>query len=157
MMKKQKFEVRRTPEGTAFEIAFVVLAVLVWVNIVLAYNKAPETIPTHFGPTGAPDAFGNKSRMFFPCILMSIVGVCMMAGAYFPHTINLPGVKMTNVRQAALGVRMMRILGVMMLVLAAAIAHDMLHGHVMFVLIVVAIMVLVCPVFIYFIYKNQWL
>ena len=153
-MKRQKFKVHRTTEGTAFEIAFIVLAILVWVYVVIAYNHAPETIPTHFGPSGAPDAFGHKSRMFFPCILTSVVGVCMMAGAYFPHTINLPGIEIANVQQASLGVRMMRILGLMMLALTAAIAHDTLQGHVFLIFIVIAAAVLVCPVFVYLIYKR---
>ena len=154
-MKKQKFEVRRTTEGTAFEIAFVVLAVLVWIYAVIVYNQVPETIPTHFGPSGAPDAFGHKSHIFFPSILTTVVGLCLMAGAYFPHTLNLPGVKMANVRQAALGVRLMRILGLMMLALTAAIVHDTLHGHVFLLFIVVAAMVLVCVVFTFLIYKRK--
>ena len=154
-MKKQKFEVHRTTEGTAFEIAFVVLAVLVWIYVVMAYNQAPETIPTHFGSSGAPDAFGHKSRMFFPCLLTSIVGVCMMAGAYFPHTINLPGVQMTNVRQATLGVRMMRILGLLMLALSAAIAADTVRGHILFVFLALAVLLIVCVVFIILMYRAK--
>ena len=154
-MKKQEFEVRRTPEGTAFEIAFVVLAILVWVYVILAYNQAPDTIPTHFGSTGAPDAFGDKSKLFFPCIMMTVVGVCMMAGAYFPHTINLPGINMVNARQAALGVRMMRILGLLMMGLTAAIAHDTLNGHVFMLLIALIVMVLVCVIFTFLMYKAK--
>lgn len=154
-MKRKKFEVRRTPEGTAFEVAFVILAVLVWVYVIVAYNQAPDTIPTHFGPTGALDAFGPKSRMFFPCLLSTVVGACMMVGAYFPHTINLPGVKIVHVRQASLAIRMMRILGLLMLALTAAIVNDMLNGHILLVFMVVIAMVLVCPVFVFLIYKAK--
>jgi uncharacterized membrane protein len=118
------------------------------------YHQAPDIIPTHFGPSGNPDAFGSKTRMFFPCIMITVVAACMMAGAYFPHTINLPGICLANERQATLCTRLMRVLGIMFLLLAGAVALDMLRGHVLFVLIVIAVMVLVCPAFTYFIYKK---
>lgn len=154
-MKKQKFKVERTPEGTAFEIAFVVLAILVWIYVIMTYNQAPETIPTHFGPTGAPDSFGHKSNMLFPCILISVMGGCMMLGAYFPHTVNLPAIKINTVHQAELVVRMMRIMGLLMLALTAALAFDTLHGHVLMVFVVLIAMVVVCPLFIFLIYKAK--
>jgi hypothetical protein len=78
----------------------------------------------------------------------------MMAGAYFPHSVNLPGVYLVNERQAALSTRLMRVLGILFLLLAGAVALDMMRGHILFVLIMIAILVLVCPVFIYLIYKN---
>ena len=154
-MKKQRFKVERSAEGTAFELAFVLLTIVVWVAIVMFYSQAPDVIPTHFGPSGAPDAFGPKTRMFIPCIVITVVGACMMAGAYFPHTVNLPGIYLVNERQAAWSTRLMRVLGILFLLLAGAVALDMLRGHILFVLIVIAMMVLVCPVSIYLIYKNQ--
>ena len=135
-MKKQRFKVERSTEGNIFELAFVLLAIVVWVAIVMLYHQAPDIIPTHFGPSGAPDAYGPKTRMFFPCIIVTVVAVCMMAGAYFPHSVNLPG------------------LGILFVLLTGAVALDMMRGHVLFVLIMIAILVLVCPVFIYLIYKN---
>ena len=154
-MKKQKFKVERSTEGNIFELAFVLLAIVVWVTIIMFYHQAPDIIPTHFGLSGDPDAFGSKTRMFFPCIMITVVAACMMAGAYFPHTINLPGICLANERQATLCTRLMRVLGIMFLLLAGAVALDLLRGHVLFVLIVIAVMVLVCPAFIYFIYKNK--
>jgi len=154
-MKKQKFKVERSTEGTVFELAFVLLTIVVWGAIVMFYNQAPDVIPTHFGPSGAPDAFGPKTRMFFPCVIITVVGACMMAGAYFPHSVNLPGINLVNGRQAALSTRLMRVLGILFLLLAGAVALDMLRGQVLFVLIVIVVMVLICPAFIYFIYKNQ--
>ena len=153
-MKKQRFKVVRSTEGNIFELAFVLLTIVVWVAIVMLYHQAPDIIPTHFGPSGAPDAFGPKTRMFFPCIIVTVVAVCMMAGAYFPHSVNLPGVYLVNERQAALSTRLMRVLGILFVLLTGAVALDMMRGHVLFVLIMIAILVLVCPVFIYLIYKN---
>ena len=100
-MKKQKFKAERSTEGTVFELAFLSLAIVVWVAILLFYNQAPDIIPTHFGPSGAPDAYGSKAHIFFPCILITVVAAFMMAGSYFPHSVNLPGIYLVNERQAA--------------------------------------------------------
>ena len=154
-MKKQKFKAERSTEGTVFELAFLSLAIVVWVAILLFYNQAPDIIPTHFGPSGAPDAYGSKAHIFFPCILITVVAAFMMAGSYFPHSVNLPGIYLVNERQAALNTRLMRILGIMLLLLAGAVALDMLRGHLLFVLIMIVVVVLVCAVFIYLIYKNK--
>ena len=154
-MKKQKFEVKRTAEGTAFEIAFIVLAIMTWVYVILMLNKAPEIVPTHFGPSGSPDAYGSKWNMLFPGILTTVVGFCCLAGAYFPHTVNIPGVKIANVGQANLAVRLMRIMALLMLALTAAITADTLRGHILFTLLAVAAIVIVSVVFSILIYKAR--
>lgn len=63
------FKVGRTPEGNAFELVFVVSAILVCVYVVLVYLQAPETVATHFGPSGMPDAYGHKSKMLMVCVV----------------------------------------------------------------------------------------
>lgn len=154
-MKKQKFKAERSTEGTAFELAFVLLAVVVWATIVMFYRQAPDVIPTHFGPTGAADAFGPKTRMFIPCVIITVIGACMMVGVYFPHTVNLPGVYLVSERQAAWSTRLARVLGILFLLLAGAIALDMLRGHILFIPIMIAVMVLVCVAFIYLIMRLK--
>lgn len=154
-MEKQLFKVGRTPEGNAFELAFVVSAILVCVYVVLVYLQAPETVATHFGPSGMPDAYGHKSKMLIPCVVTFIVAVCMMVGAYFPHHINLPGIVTPNVRQVSLSIRMVRVLDILMLTLTAAVAHDTQRGHILMVFVVLAAMLMVCVVFICLIYKAK--
>ena len=46
--KKQKIKVHRTTEGTIFELAFLVLAVIIWVLVILMMKNAPDVIATHF-------------------------------------------------------------------------------------------------------------
>jgi len=154
-MEKQMFKVGRTPEGNAFELAFVVSAILVCVYVVLVYLQAPETVATHFGPSGMPDAYGHKSKMLIPCVVTFIVAVCMMVGAYFPHSINLPGIDVPTERQEALGMRMVRVLGLMMLLLTAAIVHDMFLGHIVMVFVVIILMLLTCTLFIFLMYRGK--
>lgn len=154
-MKKLNFKAGRTPEGKAFELAFVVLAILVCVYVALIYLRAPETIPTHFGPSGMPHAFGHKSKMLILCAIVFIVSACMMVGAYFPHSINLPGIDVPTERQEALGMRMVRVLGLMMLLLTAAIVHDMFLGHIVMVFVVIILMLLTCTLFIFLMYRGK--
>lgn len=153
-MEKQKFNVNRTPEGTAFELAFVVLAVAVWVGIILMLRHAPDIVPTHFGPSGQPDAYGNKLTVLLPCIMTTVVGACCLAGAYFPHTVNLP-VRIRNERQAALGVRLMRIIAIAMLLLTLAVAYSAIGSTAAPALLVVVGLIVVCGVFTYLIYKAK--
>lgn len=154
-MKNQKFSLGRTLEGTVFEIAFVVLAILVWVYVTLQLNAAPDTIPTHFGLSGTPDAYGSKWGMLVPCIMMTVFGVSSLLGAYFPHTLNLPGVTIANMRQALLGARMMRILALLFLLLTAAIVAGSLKGSVLYILVPIGVILLVGIVFTILIYRSN--
>jgi uncharacterized membrane protein len=154
-MKKQKFEVKRTTEGTVFEVAFLLLAVVTWVIVVMLVNDAPDTIPTHFGLSGTPNSYGSKYELYFPCILTTVMGACCLAGAYFPHTVNIPGVPISNNRQAALAVRLLRVMGLLVLLLTMAIVGDTLRGHVLFILIVVGALLTACVMFSIFIYRAK--
>jgi len=154
-MKKQKFEVRRTKEGYVFEIAFVIIAILTWVYVIMMLNDAPNIVPTHFGPSGTPDAYGSKWDMLFPCVLTTVVGVCCLAGAYFPHTVNIPGVDIVNAEQAAMAVRLMRVMALLMLFLTIAIIADTMRGHILFVLLPVTALLIACLVFGILIYKKK--
>ena len=154
-MKNQKFRLGRTLEGTVFEIAFVVLAILVWVYVTLQLNAAPDTIPTHFGLSGTPDAYGSKWGMLVPCIMMTVVGGSFLLGAYFPHTLNLPGVAIANMRQALLGARMMRIMALLFLLLTAAIAADTMRGSVLYIFVLIGAILLVGIVFTILIYRSN--
>lgn len=43
----------------------LVLVSLPWIYLAAIWEKLPETIPTHFGPSGAPDKFGDKNKLIF--------------------------------------------------------------------------------------------
>ena len=80
-----------------------------------------------------------------------------MAGAYFPHTVNLP-VKVSTPRQYALVVRMMRILGLLMLALTLSIAFPALHSahpSALPTIVAVAVILAVCALFTFLIYRGK--
>jgi uncharacterized membrane protein len=124
--KKQKIKVHRTTEGTIFELAFLVLAVIIWVLVILMMKNAPDVIATHFDAHGRPNGYGSPWGLLFPCIIMTVVGGCLLAGAYFPHTLNMP-VEVKTPRQYELLIRMTRIAALLFLLLTLAIPATLLY------------------------------
>lgn len=123
--EKVKIKVHRTTEGTISEVAFLILAIIVWAIIIWQVSKAPNVIATHFDLNGHPNGYGSPWGLLFPCIITTVVGACMLAGAYFPHTINVP-VEVKTPRQYELLIRMTRITALIMLLLTLAIPMTLL-------------------------------
>ena len=156
-MKQQKIKVYRTTEGTIFELAFALLTIVVWGIIIWLLHRAPEVVPTHFRLDGTPDSYGSPFGVLFPCLIMTVVGGCMMLGAYFPHTIHMP-FKMTTMRQYELAIRMMRIMGLLMPVLTLGIALTSLamsKPSAWLVLSVIGLIILITIVFTVLIYRAK--
>ena len=123
--EKLKVKVHRTTEGTIFEVAFLVLAVIVWAIIIWQVSKAPNVMATHFDMNGHPNGYGSPWGLMFPCIMTTVVGACLLAAAYFPHTINVP-VEVKTPRQYELLIRMTRITALIMLLLTLVIPMTLL-------------------------------
>ena len=127
-MKPEKIKVNRTLEGTIFEFAFLVLLIAVWVFIIIALQKAPDVVPTHFDGADHPTSYDSKYSILFTTIVTSIGGIIMLGGAYFPHKINMP-VKVKTPRQYLLAIRMVRVLSLVLLALTAVIAYTSLVAY----------------------------
>ena len=154
-MENREIKIVRDSEGKAFELAFIVLAILVWVYTVWVFIRLPETVPVHFGLSGAPDAYGSRGSILVLGILMTVMGAGMMWGVYYHFKVNLPGVDICNARQAALAARMTRLMGLTMLLLSAAIVFDTWRGHILMAFVVLAVLLAICAVFISLIYKAK--
>ena len=125
MKKRPKIKVYRTTEGTIFEVAFAVLAVVVWALVIWMISRAPDVIATHFDASGRPNDWGSPWGLLFPCIITTVVGGCMLLGAYFPHSLNVP-VNVSSPRQYELLIRMTRISALLFLLLTLAIPATLL-------------------------------
>ena len=123
--KKEKIVVHRTTEGKIFELAFLVLAVVVWVLVILMLKSAPDVIPTHFDAHGRPNDYGSPWGLLFPCIIMTVTGAGLLLGAYFPHTLNMP-VEVKSPRQYELLIRMIRIMALLFLLITLVIPATLL-------------------------------
>jgi uncharacterized membrane protein len=124
-MNKEKIVVHRTTEGTIFELAFLVLAVVVWVLVILMLKNAPDVIATHFDAYGRPNGYGSPWGLLFPCIIMTLTGAGLLLGAYFPHTFNVP-VEVKSPRQYELLIRMTRIMALLFLLITLVIPATLL-------------------------------
>ena len=118
-------KVHRTTEATVFEIAFVIIAIIVWGIIIWMIHRAPDIVPTHFDASGKANAYGSPAGVTIPCIILTIGAVVCMAIAYFPRHINMP-FKITNVRQVELAIRFSRVMGITFLLIPLSVAYMML-------------------------------
>ncbi len=124
-MEKKKIKVNRTKEGTVFEIAFVMLAVIVWALIILMLCKAPDVVATHFDGRGHPNGYGSPWGLVIPCVITTVVGAGLLVVAYHPHLINMP-VEMKTPRQYELGIRSTRVAALTLLLLTLSIPCSLL-------------------------------
>lgn len=129
-MEQEKFDIKkikvhRTTEATVFEIAFVIIAIIVWGIIIWMIHRAPDIVPTHFDASGKANAYGSPTGVAIPCIILTIGAVVCMAIAYFPRHINMP-FKITNVRQVELTIRFSRVMGITFLLIPLSVAYMML-------------------------------
>ena len=118
-------KVHRTTEATVFEIAFVIIAIIVWGIIIWMIHRAPDIVPTHFDASGKANAYGSPAGVAIPCIILTIGAAVCMAIAYFPRHINMP-FKITNVRQVELAIRFSRVMGITFLLIPLSVAYMML-------------------------------
>ena len=56
----------------------------------LLWNRLPEQIPTHWGPTGEVDGWSTKSQAVFlmPCVLLALHWICVLASTMDPKNKN---------------------------------------------------------------------
>lgn len=63
---------------------------LTWWAVINNYPHLPSKIPTHLGPSGAPDAWGPKFYIFIgPIIYTGIFILGIFLYLFAPHKINL--------------------------------------------------------------------
>lgn len=84
--------------GRLFVSLIIVLLGLTWLTGLYAFTTLPDRIPTHFGLSGEPDAFGNRLTFLFlpvafslaPVIILLIVRFRFTLINRFPYLVNLP-------------------------------------------------------------------
>ena len=81
---KEDIKVYRTKEGTIFEVAFLILALVVWGLIIWFVKQAPDVVPTHFDASGNPNAWGSPLGIVIPCGIITISGAALLILCYFP-------------------------------------------------------------------------
>ena len=130
MEQKKEFDLKsvkvyRTTQGTILEVLFAIVAVVVWGIIIWLVAKAPDIVPTHFDASGKPNEYGPAAGIMIPCAIITLVAMGIMITAYYPRHINMP-FKITNIRQVKLTILSVRITGIILLLIALAVAYTLL-------------------------------
>ena len=160
-MSKIKLNVVRTTKDMIFDVVFLVLTLAVWGIIIWLIHRAPDIVPTHFGPSGKPDAYGSPTFILIPSAIMTVIALFVAFSIYFPiGSINLPfNNGPGNARQKKLGVLLSRIIALLILGIMLFIAIYTLalkdHSSIMPVVIIVGIMIGVSLVFTILMYRAK--
>ena len=77
--------------------------------VIIRYGAMPDRIPTHFGPSGAADAFGPKSAIWFPLVMGWLMLILMTVLSFFPGAWNVPNRNPRTLAAAADMVAVMRL------------------------------------------------
>ena len=160
-MEQKKFDIKtikvyRTTEGTLFEIAFAIVAIIVWGIVAWMLYRASSIVATHFDASGHPNAYGSPlPPVLLAGIITTVVGIAMMVTAYYPRWINMP-VEITNIRQVKLLVRFVRVVGITTLIIPLIITYMMLvHQSPLPVFLFIAVLFAEIIVFCILIHKAR--
>ena len=156
-----KLNVVRTTKDKIFDVIFLVLTLTIWGIIIWLISRAPDIVPTHFGPSGKPDAYGSPTFILIPSAIMTAGALFIAFSIYLPFSsINLPFYNGSgNARQKRLGVLLSRIIALFILGLMLGIAVYSLamknHESVMPILIIVGLMIGVTIIFTIMMYRAK--
>ena len=160
-MSDIKLNVVRTTKDKIFDIVFLVLTLAIWGIIIWLISRAPDIVPTHFGPSGKPDAYGSPTFILIPSTILTIVALFIAFSIYLPiASINLPFYKGSgNAQQKKLGILMSRIIALFVLGLMLFIAIYSLgmknHESAMPIIIIVGLIIVVSLVLTIMMYRTK--
>ena len=160
-MSKIKLNLVRTSKDMIFDCVFLALTIAIWGIIAWLISRAPDIVPTHFGPSGKPDAYGSPTFIIIPSIIMTAVALFVAFSIYLPiASINLPFVEDSgNERQKKLGVLLSRIVALLILMIMLFIAVYSLgmknHDSILPVVIILSVVFGVAIVFTILMYRAK--
>ncbi len=160
-MSNIKLNVVRTTKDKIFDVVILVLTLTIWGIIIWLITRAPDIVPTHFGPSGKPDAYGSPTSILIPCAILTVVALICTFSIYLPFgSVNLPFVEGSgNARQKKLGVLLSRIIAIMILGIMLFVAIYSLamkdHSSILPVIIIVGSMIAVSLVFTIMMYRAK--
>lgn len=101
---------------TKFQLVMEILAFIcffgVTIYMICTWHALPAQIPSHFGASGQPDAYGGKGHLIFMYVIMLLTYLLMLVCTFIPKSWNLP-VRITE-RNAPLACQYARSLIVML-------------------------------------------
>lgn len=160
-MSKIKLNAVRTTKDMIFDIVFLVLTLAIWGIILWLISRAPDIVPTHFGPSGKPDAYGPPTFILIPSAIITVVALVCAFSIYLPFSsVNLPFYNGPgNERQKKLAMLLSRIVALFLLGLMLFIAIYSLalkdHESITPILVIIGLMFAVSLVFTILMYRAK--
>jgi len=99
--KRPKLRIPLSLEEKILILIATLSIIAMWLYLWNMWDEIPNIVPTHFGFSGAPDRFGNKSSLFALPIISSIMHILLVVLSKMPQYFNYP-VKVTEESAAAL-------------------------------------------------------
>ncbi len=81
-----KLPINEKEKFTALTGWLILTGMLVYTGV--SFGTLPESIPTHFGPSGAPDDFGGKWTIWTMPLIAFLLTVMLTLLTRYPHTFN---------------------------------------------------------------------
>ena len=154
-MSKIKLNVVRTSKDIIFDCVFLALTIAIWGIIAWLISRAPDIVPTHFGPSGKPDAYGSPTHIIIPSVIMTVVALIAAFSSYLPFSsVNLPFVEGPgNERQRKLIIALL-ILIIMLFIAVYSLAMKN-HDSILPVVIILSVVFGVTIVFTILMYRAK--
>lgn len=87
-MNRPKIQIPKTALDHLLEALPFILVVIEFYFIIHHYAELPDSMPRHFDGSGQPDAYGDKTGLWFPPIISLFLVAGMIYLTRFPHILN---------------------------------------------------------------------
>lgn len=88
--KRPDLNIRLTWKDKSIMIISTVTIILILVYLKMVWSDIPEIITTHFGFSGAPDAYGNKTSLIILVVIAVSLHLLLVVLSKFPEYYNYP-------------------------------------------------------------------
>jgi uncharacterized membrane protein len=127
--KRPRLKIPLKPIDVWMELFSLFLLVTITGYAIISFDSLPDVIPTHFNGKGVPDAFGDKTSLFSPIILLTLLFAGLTLLNRFPHLFNYMGkiTKENALHQYTLATRMVRLLKLSVLLIFGFITYSQIQ------------------------------
>ena len=76
--ERPKLKITFKTVDICIEIASIMVLLLMWFHLILAFGNLPDTVPSHFNAAGQPDNYSGKGFLWF----LPALGTLMYVGLF---------------------------------------------------------------------------
>lgn len=88
--KRPVVEIAASPWDQVLEVLSAIPLLVLIFMVIQTWKILPESLPTHFGPSGTPDAWGSKESILLLPGLSLVLYLLLTVLSRYPHIYNYP-------------------------------------------------------------------